>query len=478
MDTEVNEAGPFERMLTVHMEESELDGAKTRAARKLSQSMKIKGFRPGKAPRAVVERMVGEGTLRTEAIELALPEVIGNVLRETELNPVTTPRVEGIRDGDDGTVEIDVRITLWPELEQVPFYKDRKITVDIPPVSESDIDDQVERVRSQFAELEDVDRPAIDGDFVMVNITTLIDGEQLEDASASDLLYEVGSRSFIQGLDEILMGVEKGGITEGPGTLPEGFGDHGGETVTLRALVKGVRAKKLPEVTDEWVSDVSEFETIEELRGQLEENLSLMRLNQVGVAFQDTLVGELVEEMDLEVPEALVEAEMEASIRNLAGSLEERGIDLSNYLRLTGQSEQQFVDEIRQRASRALKTRILFEGVASSEGISVDDADYDAALASLAGPDTDIEEVRKAVVAAGQEHVLHGDILRRKALERLVASATAIDAEGNPIDLTPPQPEVSDADGDLDEASDEVAVEIEGETSDGEDGAAVDEDES
>jgi trigger factor len=460
------------------MEESELDGAKVRAARKLSENMKIKGFRPGKAPLAVVERMVGAATLRTEAIEMALPEVIGNVLRETDLNPVTTPRVEDIRDAEEGNVEIDVRITLWPELERVPLYADRKVTVDIPAVSEDDIDEQVERVRSQFADLEDVDRPAIEGDFVMVNITTLINGEQLEDASASDLLYEVGSRSFIQGLDEILMGVEKGGITEGPGTLPEGFGDTGGGPVTLRALVKGVRAKKLPEVTDEWVSDVSEFETIEELRKQLEDNLSLMRLNQVGVQFQDTLVNELVEEMELEVPEALVEAEMEASIRNLAGSLEERGIDLANYLKLTGQSEQQFVDEIRQRASRALKTRILFEGVARSEGISVEDADYEAALASLAGPETDIEEVRKAVVAAGQEHVLHGDILRTKALERIVASATAIDAEGNPIDLTPPEPEASDAEGDEDEASDEAAVEPEGETSDDEDGAAADEDES
>lgn len=445
MHTEVKEVGPFERMLTLHLDGQEMDGAKERAARKLSSDMKIKGFRQGKAPRAIVERMVGASALRTEAVEEALPRLLGKVLEEADLNPVTTPRLEDIRDSDAGGVDVDVRITLWPELTSVPDFEDRRITVDVPEVSEDDIDEQIERVRSQFAELEDVDRPAIAGDYVMVNITTLLQGEQLEDASASDLLYEVGSRSFIRGLDEVLMGVEKGGIAEGPGTLPDGFGDHGGEEVTLRVLVKGVRAKKLPEVTDEWVSDVSEFETIEEMRNQLRENLEQGRLGAVRSSFHDALVIELLDEMDLVLPEPLVEAEMEASIRNLINGLQERGIDLGNYLQITGQTEQQLIDEARARAERALKTRILFEGVAASEGIEIEDGEIEEAIVAIAGTDNDPEEVRKALAASGQEQLLVGDILRRKALERMVAAATAIDTEGNPIDLTLPEPVAADS---------------------------------
>jgi trigger factor len=440
VQTEVREAGPFEQMLVVHLDEAELEDAKDKAARKLSRELKIKGFRPGKAPRAVVERMVGAPTLRKEAIDEALPDVIGKAIVDNELQPVVTPRLEDVRDGDDGSVELEVRITRWPTADGVPDYEGRKIAIEVPDVEQQELDDQVDRFRNQFAELETVDRAGDEGDFTMVNITALIDGGVIEDASANDLLYEIGSQSFIPGLDALLVGASAGDIREGPATLPPGFGDHGGQDVSLRVLVKEIRAKRLPEVTDEWVSDVSEFDTVDEFTEAITESLQGMKLGYAANAFQERLLEELAEETEIELPDALIESEMESSLHNLQHSLEQQGLDLANYLRITGQDQQAFVDELREGATRSLRTRILLEAVAEAENLEVDDTEYASAIESLAQQtEQSTESVRQALEASGQDAVLTGDILRRKALDRLLAAATPVDGDGNVVDLTPPQ---------------------------------------
>ncbi len=436
MQTEVTEAGPFERMLTLRLDESELEAAKDSAAKKLSKSLKIKGFRPGKAPRAVVERMVGADALRREAIDDALAEFVSEAIGDTDLAPVTVPRVEDLRDGDTGGVEVDVRITLWPKVENPPDAEGRKILVEVPDVEESEIDDQIERLRNQFAELEDVSREADEGDFVVINLSVESGGRPIEEAAATDLLYEVGSRSFIPGLDGILVGSSAGDIKEGPATLPDGFGELSGENVTLRVLVKGVRAKKLPDVTDDWIADVTEFDTLSELRDELAENLQAMKLGAANAAFRERLVADLVEEVDVELPEALVEAEMEASLHNLAHGLDDQGIDLPNYLRITGQDEASFVAEVRERATRALKTRLLLEAVAESHDLAVDESEIDAAITEMAArARREPADLRAALEESGQGEVLTGDILRRKALDRLLEDASPVDADGNPVDL-------------------------------------------
>lgn len=436
MQTDVIEAGPFERMLTLHLEEAELEDAKDAAARKLSRQLKIKGFRPGKAPRAVVERMVGSEALRSEALEDSLPGLVGSALEHVDLDPVTAPQIAEVRDRDEGGVEVDVKITLWPTVDHVPDIA-RTIEVELPEVEEAELQEQIDRARAQYAELEDVAREANEGDFVMVNVSALHGGEVLEDVTANDLLYEVGSRSFIPGLDDLVTGVTAGTIKEGPGVLPDGFGDNAGEEVTLRVLVKGVKQKKLPELTDDWVSDVSEFDTVEELTGQLRNSLTAMKLNVTRTAYRDKLLGELVAELDVELPEALVEAELESSLHNLMHSLQAQGLDLGTYLAVTGQDQREFVNDLREGADRSLRTRILLEGVAKAEGIEVEDDEIDAALADMArSSGRDQSELKEVLVANGQDSVLAGDILRRKALDRILEASTPVDADGNPVDLS------------------------------------------
>jgi trigger factor len=289
----------------------------------------------------------------------------------------------------------------------------------------------------------------------MINISASVNGEGIPEAAADDLLYEVGSSSFIPGLDDLLMGASAGDIREGPGTLPPGFGQDEPREADLRVLVKGVRAKRLPEVTDDWVSDVSEFDTVVELTDRIKTNLKIMKLDGAESTFQGKLIEQLGDELSLEIPEALVDAEMESAFHNLAHTLEQQGIDFANYLRIVGQDEQQFVTEMRERASRTLRTRILLDSVVAIEGIELADGELDDAVEQMAGEvNQDAAALKTALEESGRVQVLAGDILRRKALERIVASAVAVDDEGQHIDLRPPEV-ADDIEEDVDSSVDE-----------------------
>lgn len=454
METEVKESGRFERILTVHLDEEELEAAKDKAARKLSKDLKIKGFRPGKAPRSVVERMVGADKLRTEAIEEAVPSVVGSAIDEEGLLPVTVPHVSAIRDPESGGVDVDVVITLWPELEAIPDFAERTIEMERPTVTDDEVEAQVDALRNQFAELETVSRPGDEGDFAMINLTVVDHGSTVEEASANDLLYEIGSRSFLSGLDELLVGASAGDIREGASTLPEGFTAHGGADVTLRVLVKEVRAKKLPDLTDELVDDATEFETVEELRRAVEENLLAYKTAAARAEFERLVVDRAVSDVDIEIPEALVEAEVEARIHNLLHRLEEEKIAFGDYLRVTGQTQEAFLGDARDQARHALATRILLEGIAKIDGLEVGADEYDEAVAAIAARSgTGVDDVVAAIESSGRGATLTGDILRRKALERLVSAATAVDEAGDPIDLSPTEAVGGEEEPDLVEAS-------------------------
>jgi len=460
--TEITEAGPFERIITVTIDEETLSGAKHRTARKMSQEIKIKGFRPGKAPLQVVESAVGAETLRREAIEGVLPEVVAAALKDTDLLPVTAPRLADLRDDENG-VEADVRITMWPEVEKAPDYAGRRIEVSVPAVTDEDIETQVDRMRNQFAELDDVDREGFDGDFVLIDVKTASGDEEIAAGSVTDLLYEIGSGAFLEGLDEPLRGKAMGHITKFDTTLPAAMGEHGDEQVTATVLVKQVKAKRLPDLTDEWVGDVSEFESVAEMRSSLREQMDLMRLGGARAEFEDKLLDAMRGEMGLDLPGDLIEAEMDAVFHRFSRRLGERSVGLDQYLQLTGQDQESFVADLRSQAEMNLNTRILLETVAREEDLEVSGEEVDEVIVGLAAAaEVSPEEYRKALDEGGQGQALAGDILRRKAIDRLLEVAVAVDAEGNEIDFPPSEEPGAPTDHETDDAEEhEEPAEVE-----------------
>ncbi len=456
MQTKLTESGPFERLLTVSIDESELESAKEKAARRLSRDMRIKGFRPGKAPRRLVEQQVGSDQLRSAALEDALPDIVGAALDEAEIQPAVVPSVSDTRDTASG-LEVDVTVTIWPKATDLPDYRNRRIVVDSPELSDDELEQRIDQVRDQFSELERADRPAGAGDFALVDLTATHDGERIEEASASDLLYEVGSGSFIPGLDDAVIGAGAGAVLEFDGTLPQGFGDRSGEEVRFKVLVKEVRVKRLPELTDEWVDEATEFETVAELREELSRLGTELKQREAGSALRQRLLDELLADLDLEVPSALVEAEAQAIAHDFVHRLDQQEIELSTYLSVTGQTDEQVYNGMVAQAERNLRTRVLLEAVAEAEGVEVDADEVDSVIGALAqSARKPVEEFRNQLVESGQIQALVGDMLRQKTIDVLAEFAEPVDADGNPVVLgSPVGAEENTAEEDQDPADEE-----------------------
>ena len=279
MTTTVTETGPFERLVTFQLTDDQITAGKAATARKLSQDMKLKGFRPGKAPLPVIEAAVGPARLRSEVIDDLVPPALSEILNDEELRPAVTPQLEALNDVDGG-VEVEIKVTLWPEID-LPNYRDREVEVTSPVVTPEELDTQVERMLEQFATVEEANRPAASGDFVSVDVKATKDGDPVEGANAADLLYEVGSGLFVEGIDELLEGAEPGTVLNFEAPLPVGFGDRAGEQVGFEVIVNEVKERILPELDDAWVDENTEFETVEELKAELEERLAEAKLQSV-----------------------------------------------------------------------------------------------------------------------------------------------------------------------------------------------------
>lgn len=463
MKTEVTESGRFERTLTIWIGHEELAAAKKKAAAKISSNMKIKGFRPGKAPLGVVERAAGADYVRSEAIDEAIQDVVPAAIDEAGLEPVTVPSLSEIRDdNEDGTVEIDVVVTLWPTLDALPDLGDFEIEVERVEVTSEAIDEQIDALRNQFAELEDYEGVLGSGDFAMIDIAVSKGDQDIEAASASDMMYEIGSQSFIEGLDEILEGAATGATVVGDATLPEGYTDLGGELVTLSVTIKEAKKKILPEVTDEMVDEGTEFETTDELFAALEKNMLAFNVHTQRRLLQDKVVQYVLNEIDLDLPSALVDAEVEARVHNLASRLEGDDINLQDYLGIVGQDEETFVATTRDQAEHALSTRVLLESIGAIENFEVTDDDIHAHIESmLQGQEADVEQLVEAWKSSGQIESLTSDILRDKALVSLVDSATPVDSDGNAVDLTPVVIDTPEEGTPEDESADEADEESE-----------------
>jgi trigger factor len=468
--TEVKESGRFERTLTVWIGSDELATAKKKVAGKISSNMKIKGFRPGKAPLAVVERMAGEEYVRTEAIEEAIQSVVPAAIDEAGLEPVTVPSVADVRDdSEDGTVEVDVIVTLWPQLDALPDLGEFEIEVESVDVTQEAIDEQIDALRNQFAELEDFEGAVTVGDFAMIDISVVHDGNEVEEAAAKDMMYEVGSESFIEGLDAILDGAKTGSTVEGEATLPDGYTELGGENVSLSVTVKEAKKKVLPELSDDMVSEATEFDTASELLEALEKNMRAFNVHTQRRLLQDKVVQYVLNEIDLDLPAALVEAEVEARVTNLVQRLEGDNISIQDYLGIVGQDEETFVATTRDQAEHALGTRVLLESIAGIEDFEVTDDDIrDHIKALLQGQPADVDELVEAWKSSGQIEALTSDILRDKALLSLVDGATPVDSDGNVVDLTPVEIDEPGHDHEEDDSADSADEDSEASPDEGE----------
>jgi trigger factor len=435
--------------LSVEVEELEFDKAVDAALRKVAREVRIPGFRPGKAPRKLIEARMGKEGVRQEALREALPEYYAEALRQTEVDAIAPPEIDITSGQEEGPVAFDAVVEVRPQVSLVG-YQGLQVAVPSPAITDEELQKQIDRLRTPFGELKEVDRPIQDGDHVTLDLKGEREGEAVPGLSAEDYLYEVGTDSLVPGADDQLRGATKGDTV----TFDSPFGEVDGEeqSVAISLHVKDVKEMILPEVTDEWAGEASEFETVAELEDDLRQRMGMVKKVQANMAVRDEAVKALAELVEDDIPEALVTSEMERRLHDLAHRLEAQGATIQQYLEATGQGQQQLVDDLRGAATEAVKADLALRALAEAEAIEVTEEDLESEIAQLADRmQQPAGALRAQLEAADQMPAVRSDIRKAKALGWLMEHVEIVDEDGNPIDrddLKPDPPETADEAGD------------------------------
>ena len=414
--------------LSVEVDEQEFEKALDAAFRKIAQDARIPGFRPGKAPRRILEARLGKGVARTEALREALPGYYAQAVVESDVDVIGRPEIEITSGDSEGPIAFDAVVDVRPQVKLVG-YGGLQVTIPDPAVTEDDIVGQFDRLRSNFGELVVVDRPARDGDHLTLDlkVTRGEDGEF--ENSTEDLLYELGTGSVVPELDDRLQGASVGDQVEFSTELPDG------QTARVQVSVKEVKEKILPDVTDEWAGEASEFDTVEELRADIVNRLTVIKRAQSQAAVRSKVIGAVSDLVAEDPPEVLVNEEITRRAHELENGLKQQGVNLGQYLTATGRSEQQLVDELRAQAVQAVKADLALRAIADAEGIEVTEDDVTAELNRLADRfEAAPEQVREQLESTEQMPAVRSDVRKGKAVEWLVDHVEAVDDEGHLID--------------------------------------------
>src|SRR6185312_1098150 len=413
------------------------------AFRKLAKDVKMPGFRPGKAPRRLLEVRLGTEMARDQALRDSLPEYYADAVVAEAVDVIAPPEIDITAGEEEGDVEFDAVVEVRPQVT-VEGHDSLRIEIEKPEVGDEAISQQVDSLRERFADLEDSSAPLTDGDYAEIDIKGYIDDESVEGLTATDYLYEVGSGIVVPKLDEELHGKRPGDILKFTDTLPERFGERAGEAVAFQVLVKDTKKKVLPELTDEWVSEVSEFDTVEELQRDVRQRLEMYARVQASMVMREKIFEAAAALVPEDVPETLVNSEMERRLHDLAHRLEEQGIRMTipQYLQATGQDQQEFVDHVRAGATEAVRADLALRAVITQEEIAASDDEVEAEVDRLAEQlNEKPAKVRKDLERRGVIEAVRSDIARGKALAFLMDHAEVVDADGNTVDLSLPQPE-------------------------------------
>ncbi|MCX6505927.1 MAG: trigger factor [Actinobacteria bacterium] len=416
--------------LSVEIDEQEFESAVDAAFKKIAREVRIPGFRPGKAPRRVLESHIGAGAGRSQALNDALPEYYSDAVVANEVDVIAPPEIE-ITDGQEsGVIKFDAIVEVRPVIT-VSGYADMAVEIQAPTPSDDEIDAQLDRFRNQYGDLEVVERAADSGDFVTVDIEGSQNDEVLEGLVASAYLYEVGSAGIVPELDEQLVGAVAGDTRSFDAPHPNGEEE---DPLHFEVTVTEVKAKVLPELNDEFAAQASEFETMAAWRDDLVTRMTEVRKAQSQMMVREKIGEALAELVTDELPEPLLAAEMNERLQDMAMRLQAQGLSLEQWLQFSGTDTEQFLDELKTTADRSARVDLALRAIALAESIEALEEDLDLefeAVAARVQQDSDV--VRSQLIEAGHLPALKTDIAKRKALDWLTESVRISDEAGNSI---------------------------------------------
>ncbi len=450
MKSTVETLTPTRVRLAVEVSFDELKPSLDAAYKRIGENIRVPGFRPGKAPARIIEQRVGRGAVLEEAVNDALPKAYSEAIRETGVQALGQPDIE-VTNLDDGqslsfTAEVDVR----PEFT-VPPLDSIEVSVDNVEVTEADIDEQVDGLRDRFGMLKGVERPVQSGDFVALDLTTTVGGTELADGAATGLSYEVGSGDLIDGLDDVLIGLNAGESASFETALQQG--EFSGQTATVGATVTSVKVKELPEADDDFAQLASEFDTIGELRDDLRTRLGRVKALTQGSQARDKILEQLIDTIEFDAPESAVTAEVSYREHDVIHSMGHDDALFEQFLTSQGKTKEEFEADLRENAVRSVKAQLILDSIAEAEALQVGDTELtDYLVRQAARYQMSPQDFANEIMKAGNLPSLIADVRRNKALALALSSAKITDADGTVLDVSALAPAVLESDDDLGEA--------------------------
>jgi trigger factor len=429
----VETLSPTRAKLTVEVPFSELKPNLDAAYRKIAEQVNVPGFRRGKVPAVIIDRQIGRGAVLDEAINEALPKLYVQALQDNELEPLAQPDVDITRLEDNDTLEFTAEVDIRPQIT-LPELDGIEVGVSAVEVTDQEVEEQIQTLRERFGTLVDVERAAAEGDFVVIDLKASQDGEIVEGGEASGISYQIGKGGMIEGLDEAVTGMSAGGTVTFTSSLAGG--PLTGQDVDVEVTVSGVKQQELPEVDEDFVQMASEFDTMEELTADVRDRLrNSKRLEQAAEA-RDAVVDKLLDLVEVPVPDQVVADELQARRQNIEQQLAYAGMTMADYLDNEGKTQDEFDGELERQVRDGVATQFVLDQLAKDEEIGIEQQELSEHMmrrAQEAGQNPQ-EYIQHALE---HNHVpeLVAEVVRGKALAKIVESATVTDSSGAVVDL-------------------------------------------
>ena len=411
--------------LTVEVSAEDFKAAIKKAFNKNKNRFAIPGFRKGKAPQAMIEKMYGEGVFYEDAADEAINASYAEAMKESGLDIVSRPEVTIEKIGKDESFVYSALVAVKPEVT-LGQYKGVEVEKADASVSAEDVEAELKKVQEQNARLLTVeDRGVEDGDQTVIDFEGFVDGKGFEGGKAEDYPLTIGSHSFIDTFEEQLIGKKIGEECEVNVTFPTEYhaADLAGKPATFKVTVKEIKVKELPELNDEFASEVSEFDTLDEYKKDVEKKLAEKKEIEANSKNEDAVVAKVVENASMEIPDKMIDAQAENMVQDMARRMQSQGLSLDMYLKYTGMTVEQMKEQARPDAEKRIRTRLVLEAVAQAENIQISDEKVDEEVAKMAEAYKMEVEKLKSYMSESDVKQMKEDLAVQQAVDLLVAEA-------------------------------------------------------
>ncbi|MBP1930377.1 trigger factor [Ammoniphilus resinae] len=416
-------------ILTIEVEPEQVNEAIDQAFKKAVKKVNIPGFRKGKVPRKIFEARFGVESLYQDAFDLMFPVVYGQAVSETGINPVDRPEVDLEQIGKDQNWVIKATVTVKPEVA-LGDYKGIEIESKDFAVTEEDIENELKTMQERSAELNVVEDGSVEnGDYAIIDFEGFVDGEAFEGGAGENYNLEIGSNTFIPGFEEQVIGMKKDEEKDIVVTFPENYHAENlaGKEATFKVKLNEIKRKNLPELDDEFAKDVSEFETLEELKVDIKNKLEKKAEEDKENYQRQAVIEKVAANATIDIPEIMIEHEVDHMMKDFEQRLLSQGINLDLYYQFSGLDEEQLRGQMKEDATGRVRNSLTLEAISKAENVEVTDEEVDEEINNLAEMyRRSADEIRQIFAAQDQLEGLKNDIRIRKTIDLLVESSKAV----------------------------------------------------